>query len=59
MVAMKDIYQVLRLKEQQIDQLRKEVEALRIVAPMLAEQQPEPSSELKFSDPPTPIRQLP
>ena len=48
---MKDIYQVLHEKEQQIDQLRKEVEALRIVAPILTDQ-PEPSAELILSDRP-------
>ena len=34
---MKDIYQVLREKEQAVARLRQEVEALRFCAPMLAE----------------------
>jgi hypothetical protein len=34
---MKNIYEVLRQKELQISQLAKEVEALRIVAPLLSE----------------------
>ena len=34
---MKDIYQVLREKEQQVARVRKEVEALRFCAPLLAE----------------------
>jgi hypothetical protein len=58
MLAMTDIYQGLRLKEQEIDQLRKQVEALRIVVPMLTDQ-PEPSSSDKFSEPPTPISHTP
>jgi hypothetical protein len=36
-VTMKDIYEVLRQKELQIAQLEKEVEALRVVAPLLSE----------------------
>jgi hypothetical protein len=34
---MKDIYQVLREKEQAVARLRREIEALRFCAPMLAE----------------------
>ena len=34
---MKDIYQVLREKEQAIARVRRELEALRFCAPMLAE----------------------
>ena len=34
---MKDIYQVLREKEQAVARVRQEVEALRFCAPMLAE----------------------
>jgi hypothetical protein len=34
---MKNIYEVLRQKELQISQLEKEVEALRVVAPLLSE----------------------
>ena len=45
---MKDIYQVLREKEQAVARLRREIEALRFCAPMLAEsgeavQPPSPS----------------
>jgi hypothetical protein len=35
--SVKDIYQVLREKEQQIARVRQEVEALRFCAPLLAE----------------------
>ncbi|HYX67586.1 MAG TPA: hypothetical protein VE825_00515 [Terriglobales bacterium] len=34
---MKNIYEVLRQKEQEIRRLEKEIEALRVVLPMLAE----------------------
>jgi len=34
---MKNIYEVLRQKEQEIRRLEKEIEALRVVMPMLAE----------------------
>ena len=36
---MKDVYEVLRLKELEISRLEIEVEALRIVAPLLSENQ--------------------
>ena len=55
---MKDIYQVLRLKEEQIDELRRQVDALRTVAPMLGDQA-DASSEPEPSDEPIPIRKLP
>jgi hypothetical protein len=35
---MKNIYEVLRQKELEIKRLEKEIEALRIVAPMLADE---------------------
>jgi asparagine synthetase A len=34
---MKNVYEVLRLKELEISRLRKEVEALRVAAPLLSE----------------------
>jgi hypothetical protein len=36
---MKDVYEILRLKELEISRLEIEVEALRIVAPLLSENQ--------------------
>ncbi len=36
---MKDVYEVLRLKELEISTLETEVEALRVVAPLLSENQ--------------------
>jgi hypothetical protein len=36
---MKDLYEVLRLKENEFKRLGKEIEALRLTAAMLAEQQ--------------------
>jgi hypothetical protein len=35
---MKNIYDVLRQKEQEIERLKKEIEALRVVAPMLMDE---------------------
>jgi hypothetical protein len=37
---MKNIYDVMRQKELEIDRLKKEIEALRLVAPMLEEKEP-------------------
>ncbi len=45
---MKDVYEVLRLKEHEISTLEIEVEALRIVAPLLSENQ-----EVTLDDQPT------
>jgi hypothetical protein len=42
---MKDIYEVLREKEMDLARLRVEVEALRFVAPLLADRSGEPSDE--------------
>ena len=36
---MKDVYEILRLKELEISRLEIEVEALRVVAPLLSENQ--------------------
>jgi hypothetical protein len=54
---MKDIYQLLREKEQRIEQLRREVEALRTVAPMLADQAD--TAEPILSDHPGPLKLWP
>jgi hypothetical protein len=37
---MKNIYDVMRQKELEIDRLKKEIEALRVVAPMLEDKEP-------------------
>ena len=37
---MKNIYDVMRQKELEIERLKKEIEALRVVAPMLEEKEP-------------------
>jgi len=41
---MKNIYDVMRQKELEIERLKKEIEALRVVAPMLEDK--EPASEI-------------
>jgi len=51
--VVKDIYQLLREKEQRIEQLRREVEALRAVAPMLADQS-DPAAKAILTDSPGP-----
>jgi len=43
LVAMKNIYEVLRNKEMDLERLRIEVDALRFVAPLLADQTAESS----------------
>jgi len=43
---MKNIYEVLREKERSVVRLRDEVEALRLVAPLLAEHDSEASTSL-------------
>ena len=45
---MKDVYEVLRQKELEISRLETEVEALRVVAPLLSENQ-----EVSHDDQPT------
>lgn len=42
--SMKNVYEVLRQKEMELTRLEKEVEALRVVAPLLSEEK-EPVSE--------------
>ena len=37
-MAMKNVYEVLRQKEMELTRLEKEVEALRLVAPLLSEE---------------------
>ena len=44
---MKNIYDVMRQKELEIERLKKEIEALRVVAPMLEDK--EPSREIAAS----------
>jgi hypothetical protein len=57
---MKDVYDVLRQKELELTRLEKEVEALRIAAPLLSEEKeplaeaPKPS--LTATAPPQPVR---
>jgi hypothetical protein len=46
---MKNIYDVMRQKELEIDRLKKEIEALRLVAPMLEDK--EPTREIASSTP--------
>jgi hypothetical protein len=47
---MKNVYEVLRQKELELARLEKEVEALRVAAPLLSEEK-ESSSELAGSKP--------
>ena len=57
---MKNVYEVLRQKEQELIRLEKEVEALRVAAPLLSEEKemlaeaPKPS--LAATTPPQPVR---
>ena len=37
---MKNIYELMRQKELELERLRKEIEALRVVAPMLEDKEP-------------------
>lgn len=46
MLSMKNVYEVLRQKELELSRLEKEVEALRVAAPLLSEDK-EPGSENK------------
>lgn len=43
---MKNVYEVLRQKEMELTRLEKEVEALRLVAPLLSEEGKESLSEM-------------
>jgi hypothetical protein len=57
---MKNIYDVLRQKETEIERLRKEIQALRVVAPLLEE---ELTNEIQVAPPParayTPVQAKP
>jgi hypothetical protein len=46
---MKNIYEVLRQKETEIERLKKELQALRVVAPLLEE---ELAAEVQIAPPP-------
>ena len=46
---MKNIYDVMRQKELELERLKKEIEALRMVAPLLEEK--EPAREIASSSP--------
>jgi len=48
---MKNIYDVMRQKELDIERLKKEIEALRVVAPMLEDK--EPAREIAASPSPS------
>ena len=43
---MKNVYEVLRQKEMELTRLEKEVEALRLVAPLLSEENKEAASDM-------------
>ena len=45
-MAMKNVYEVLRQKEMELTRLEKEVEALRLVAPLLSEENKEAASDM-------------
>jgi hypothetical protein len=46
-MAMKNVYEVLRQKEMELTRLEKEVEALRLVAPLLSEEKEAMSDTVK------------
>jgi hypothetical protein len=52
---MKNIYDVMRQKEMEIERVKKELQALRIVAPLLEEELTEPEVRVAA----TPIRTYP
>jgi len=57
---MKDVYDVLRQKEHELTRLEKEVEALRVAAPLLSEEKEQlaeaPKPSLTATVPPQPVR---
>ena len=57
---MKNVYEVLRQKELELTRLEKEVEALRIAAPLLSEEKESlaeaPKPSLTTTAPPQPVR---
>lgn len=52
---MKNIYDVMRQKEMEIERVKKELQALRIVAPLLEEELAEPELHIAA----TPVRTYP
>jgi len=48
---MKNVYEVLRQKELELARLEKEVEALRVAAPLLSDDKAEPAMETAASKP--------
>jgi hypothetical protein len=54
---MKNVYEVLRQKEQELVTLQKHVEALRVVAPLLHEEVPTVAATVSISSVPTPCAQ--
>ena len=57
---MKNVYEVLRQKELELTRLEKEVEALRVAAPLLADEKEQlaeaPKPTLASAPPPQPVR---
>jgi hypothetical protein len=57
---MKNVYEVLRQKELELTRLEKEVEALRVAAPLLSEEKEQmaeaPKPSLTAAPPPQPVR---
>jgi len=57
---MKNVYEVLRQKELELTRLEKEVEALRVAAPLLSEEKEQlaeaPKPTLTTATPPQPVR---
>jgi len=57
---MKNVYEVLRQKELELTRLEKEVEALRVAAPLLSEEKEQmaeaPKPSLTATVPPQPVR---
>ncbi|MGE5734864.1 MAG: hypothetical protein ACM34E_07230 [Acidobacteriota bacterium] len=47
---MRDVYQILRKKETDLDRLRHEIDSLRIVAPMLADDEIEKELQAEPAD---------
>ena len=57
---MKNVYEVLRQKELELTRLEKEVEALRVAAPLLSDEKEQiaeaPKPSLTAAPPPQPVR---
>jgi hypothetical protein len=62
---MKNVYEVLRQKEMELTRLEKEVEALRLVAPLLSEEKEaisdigKPTLATAVNGPPSPTARIP